>query len=746
MAVGTGAWNMSGALRWTVVLLWLSVAVAMAPSAMRVHRDFEIAAKVHESEAAAVDSLVAARFASPFARYAVLVAAGVPSPSGPEGRAALARIHSSIDTIGGVTGLLSFLTSGDTLYQGPRSGTFVIVGLDASLRDADEIVPRLRAATATVGADLARIYRGATLRWTGTAVINHDIRVATAQEARTAELRVLPLTLLLLYLAFRAVVASILPLLTASLAIVIALGTAALINAVWPLSILLQNMTTMIGLGAGIDYGLLMVSRFREARAAGLSPEAAAAGAARDAGGTIALSGAAVIIGLAALLLIPFNELQSIGVGGILVVAVSVLLSRTFLPAVLALLGSRIDAGRVARSSAERTAGAARSPWRAWGQLVVRRPVLVLLVAGAPLCLLTWQARSLDTRVPRGDWLPRGIESGLAIADLNAMQRGGFGNAVRVLLELPPESCVVTPDGWHAVRRATAFLEVESRLARVTFVTTAFPGDVPSRGDMSMAPTGAGKMFVSPDGCSTIIEGIPTESRDINDITALVRELRSPAFDAAIGLASVRVRVGGAPARNADNEDAIAARTPRIIALVVGLTLLALMVGFRSVLVPIKAVALNLLSIGAAFGAVVMVFQDGHGAALIGLDAPLSGVFPAIPVLVFCVVFGLSMDYEVFLVTRVAEARRRMAESNAIIEGLHHTGGVITSAAAIMIVVFAAFALSSFYFIKILGFALAVAVFVDATIVRLAIGPALLVLAGRWNWWPGSHIRSDTAE
>jgi putative drug exporter of the RND superfamily len=173
------------------------------------------------------------------------------------------------------------------------------------------------------------------------------------------------------------------------------------------------------------------------------------------------------------------------------------------------------------------------------------------------------------------------------------------------------------------------------------------------------------------------------------------------------------------------------------VLLVVGATLIGLIIGFRSLLVPVKALALNLLSVAAAYGAVVVVLQEGHGGALFGLAEPLGAVFPAVPILVFCVVFGLSMDYEVFLVARVAEARRTMGEDDAIVEGLARTGGVITSAAAIMITVFAAFTLGDFIFIKVLGFALATAVFVDATVVRMAIGPALLKLAGRWNWWPG---------
>jgi RND superfamily putative drug exporter len=183
----------------------------------------------------------------------------------------------------------------------------------------------------------------------------------------------------------------------------------------------------------------------------------------------------------------------------------------------------------------------------------------------------------------------------------------------------------------------------------------------------------------------------------------------------------------------------VGGRLGTVVTLVVATTLLVLLLAFRSVLVPVKAVLLNLLAVAGAFGALVLVFQDGHGLGWLGLEAPLDGVFPIVPPLVFCTVFGLSMDYEVFLVARVAEARRAgMGEEDALAEGLERTGGVITSAAAIMVAVFAAFALGDFVLVKMLGFTLAVAVLLDATVVRVAIGPALLRLAGRWNWWPGA--------
>lgn len=720
--------------RWWVIAGWLLVTAALAPFARRVQRDFEVAAKVRGSEAAAVDSAMATTFASPFAQYAVLVAAGVPSPDMPQGRAMLDSIIAAVDTITGVTGTLSYLTARDTLFRGPNGGTLVIVGLDASTQEPDAMIPRLRLATSDLGRSIGHAYPQATLRWTGSAPINFDIRSSSAAEARAAELRVLPLTLLLLLLAFGALTASLLPIAAAGLAIVTALGIAALVNTVWPLSILLQNIASMIGLGVGIDYALLTLSRFREARWAGLDAQHAAIEASYHAGGTIALSGAAVCIGFGALLLVPLNELQSIGVGGVLVVGTSVLVAVSFLPALLAVLGQRVDAGRLGR-------GAAGSPlqawWRAWGRRVVAHPVLVFVVAAIPLVALAWQATRLDASLPRGNWLPRGIESGLAIGDLSRMQRGGVVNSVRVLVELPRDADLFTRRGWAAVQRLTALVASDPRVARVGSITTAIPVDSLSLLAFSLLPERARQTLMSPDARATVIEAIPRDALEFNVITALVRDLRKADVVRAAGLEGIRVRVGGIPALNADYEDAINSRFARIIALVIGLTLVALMIGFRSVLIPIKAVALNLLSVAAAYGAVVLVFQDGHGATMIGLDAPLNGVFPAVPILVFCIVFGLSMDYEVFLVSRVAEARRRLDEREAVVEGLERTGGVITSAAAIMIAVFGAFALGKFVFIKILGFALAVAVLVDATIVRMALGPALLVLAGRWNWWPG---------
>jgi RND superfamily putative drug exporter len=263
---------------------------------------------------------------------------------------------------------------------------------------------------------------------------------------------------------------------------------------------------------------------------------------------------------------------------------------------------------------------------------------------------------------------------------------------------------------------------------------------------LAALPEDVRRSFVSRDGRVAMVEVIPREETTPHDLSALVNRIRAAPPLMVTPAGASRLSAGGLPALNVDYEAAVAGRTRfmQVVMLIVVATFLVLAIGFRSVLVPLKAIVLNLLVVAGAFGAVTLVFQDGIGASLLGVSGPLDGIFPAIPVLVFCVVFGLSMDYEVFLVARVREARLAgLGEREAIASGLVHTGRLITSAAAIMLVVFGAFMLGDFLLMKMLGFALAVAVLLDATVMRLAVSPALLTLAGRWNWWPGERTGAE---
>jgi RND superfamily putative drug exporter len=507
-----------------------------------------------------------------------------------------------------------------------------------------------------------------------------------------------------------------------------------------PVAILALNVVSMLGLALGIDYALLSVSRFREARATGEAPAAAARTAGRQAGATIALSGVPVAIGFLALLLVPLHELRSAAVGGLLVTFVSVLLATTLLPVLLAWLGPWLEAGRLWRRDAE----AERARYRRWAGFVVARPRLVLALTLPPLLLLAAQSRRLDPAEPHGNWLPAETESARAETDLAAMERRGVLYALRVVVFLPDEVQALSAEGWQASRTLASALAADPRVAAVrslrSLLAERATGDTREELEAAaLAPALAKRSFLAEEGDAFLLEVIPREDQDGRARVALARDLRKLDAGRLTGLGGARLAVGGLPAFSADYEAAGQGRLGGVVATVVLATLIALFVGFRSLLVPIKAVLLNLLSVAAAFGALVVVFQDGHGARLLGLAGATGGVFPIVPALVFCAVFGLSMDYEVFLVARVREERYAgRDDTSAIVEGVAHTGPVITNAAAVMIAVFASFMLGGFVVMKMLGFALAVAVLLDATLIRLAIGPALLRLAGRHNWWPGA--------
>ena len=739
--------------RGIVAIAWIVACLTTLPAARRIESRLRVAARVDNSESAAVDEQLAERFQSPFAHSVVLVATGIPSPTEPRGAAILRALVDSVRVAPGVTRVLSYLDGREPLFVGtggPRAeGTFLVVGLDER-RAPDLLLDSLRHATGRIVAGMRGKCPSLALRWTGEIALNTDIRRVSADGARRAESRALPLTFALLLLAFGAVTAAVLPVIGALLSIGVTLGIAAFVAMHWSLSILLQNVVSMIGLGLGIDYSLLMVQRFRQTAMSqpslvdgplrSVRSVRCAIEALRTAGPTILLSGTAVAIGFSALLVVPVNELRSVAVGGLIVTIVSMLIATTLLPGVLASLGHRVDIGRIPFSF-HRTS----VDWAGWAAFVTRRPAGVLLVAGLPVALLAWQARRLETVPPQSAWLPRQVESTIALHTLESMGRSAVVQTIRLTIELPSGISAVDDSGWTATARLARRLVADSAVDRVRSLPgllAPLAGTLPRDVLLAELPDAVRRSFVSRDGRLALLEVIPREATSPTELASLVRRIRAAEPPLVTTTGSARILVGGLPALNIDYEEAVAGRRRfmQVVGLVVVATFVVLAIGFRSVLVPLKAIVLNLVAVAGAFGAVKLVFQDGYGASLFGLSGPLGGIFPAIPVLVFCVVFGLSMDYEVFLVARVREARARgSGEREAIADGLARTGRLITSAAAIMIVVFGAFMAGDFLLMKMLGFALAVSVLLDATVMRLAVSPALLALAGHWNWWPGDR-------
>jgi RND superfamily putative drug exporter len=714
-----------------------AAALALLPFSFHAEQHLETATRVEGSEAEIVTHELAGRFRSPFVDRVVLVIEGLPPADSQEGEQALAPIVQGLRDEPGVSGVVSRLDLRDPIFLGKGGGTLVLVGLSSNEGSVESLVPKLHERAKSFENQLRRRYPAVKIELTGETPLNFDIRKASADDVRHAEILVIPATLALLLLAFGSLVAALIPLAVGQLAIATTLAIAGFLAQRWHLSILVQNLATMLGLGLGIDYALLMVSRFREAISAGHDGLKASVIAARQAGPTLLISASTVGIGFLALLTVPISEVRSIGVAGLLVAGMSVLLANTLVPAVLAMLGPRIDAGRLpftARLDADRAARTGNR-WRQWGRTIVAHPWLALIVAGTPLVLLASQAARLNTNVPRGDWLPPAAESVHALHTLEHMGRDGIVYSLRVILELPTDSIAETDSGWNTLDRLSKRLASDPRSDRVISITTLAESKRSSLGDLSRETR---RTFLSRDGRAALLEVLPKASVSLNDQVAWVRELRKTGAATLTGIPGAKLRIGGIPALNADYQTIVLDRFASVTSLVVVGTLLALLAGFRSLFAAVKAIALNLLSVAASFGALVLVFQDGHGSGLLGVPAGTESVFPIVPIVAFAIVFGLSMDYEVFLVARVLEARRcGLSEMDAIPEGLARTAGLITSAAAIMIVVFAAFTFGSFLVVKMIGFTLAVAVFIDATLVRIVIGPALLRIAGDWNWWPG---------
>jgi RND superfamily putative drug exporter len=715
----------------------LAAAIALLPFSFHAERHLETATRVEGSEAESVRQELASRFRSPFVDRVVVVIQGLPPADSEEGEQALATIVAGLREEPGVSGVVSHIELRDPIFLGRGGGTFVLVGLAPTEGPVESLVPKLHERTDSLANQLRGRYPAVKIELTGELPLNFDIRKASADDVRRAESLVIPATLGLLLVAFGSLVAAVIPLAVGQLAIATTMAITGLLAQRFHLSILVQNLATMLGLGLGIDYALLMVSRFREAISLGHRRLAASVMAARQAGRTLLISASTVAIGFLALLTVPISEIRSIGVAGFLVAGISVLLTNTLVPAALALLGARIDAGRMPftpKLDAQRTARTGNR-WRKWGKAIVAHPWLALFLAGSPLLLLAWQAKRLDTRVPKGNWLPESAESVHALHTLEQMDRVGVVYSMRVIVELPADSIAQTDAGWNALDRLSKRFASDPRCARVISITTIAEGNRASLTDLSRETR---RTFLSSDGRAALLEVLPATSVSLRDQVNWVRELRKTGAAALTGVSGATLQIGGIPALNADYQTIVAARFVPVMAMVVGATLLALLVGFRSLFAAVKAIALNLVSVAASFGALVLVFQEGYGSSFLGVRGGTGSVFPLVPIVAFAIVFGLSMDYEVFLVARVLEARRSgLSEMDAIPEGLARTAGLITSAAAIMIVVFAAFTFGNFLVVKMIGFTLAVAVFIDATLVRIVIGPALLRIAGDWNWWPG---------
>ncbi len=648
-----------------------------------------------------------------------------------------------------------------------RTATYAVVLLDATDEESIDQVEDLRALIAPQS--------GLTIQLTGYGPLARDANEQSEQDLQRAELVSLPLALLILIVVFASVLAAGLPLLVAGLAIPSTLALVYLLAQQTEMSIYVLNVATMLGLALAIDYSLFMVSRFREELRRGREVGHAVEIAVGTAGKAVVFSGLAVAVGLLGLLFFASPAISSIGIGGSLVVLCSVVYALTFLPAVLGMLGPRVDAISLggAFTGIRRRLGLAppetgerNSRWGQVARWVMRHPIavlvptlLVLLAAGTPFL-------RLNQAVPDAAVLPEGRESRDAYVLLTEQFPGGAATPFTVLADVPGE-----PRDPANVEALIGYADRVASVPEVTSIESPFrhPALVDPHTGAPLDTAGVTAFYAAPDaalspaalalrqsleryisGSTVRLEVHTTGNPSQREGLELTTTLRG--VDPGPG---VTTQVGGYIAGNYDTLASMRERTPWAVGMTMLVSAVVLFLLFGSVVLPIKAVFMTLLSVTASFGALVWIFQEGNLHELLDFE-PLGYTIAGNPIIMFAVIFGLSMDYEVLLLSRVQEAYRRTGDNTAsVAEGLARTAAVITGAAAIMVCVFAAFALAETITIKSIGVGMAIAVVVDATIIRVLLVPATMRLMGRWNWWaPGrlgrlaerlgfSHVEDD---
>ena len=602
--------------------------------------------------------------------------------------------------------------------------TILLVGLKATdVPGQQRAVPIVRAALAPLRAQLTALDPPARVAVTGGPAADYDINTSSAEGGDHAEKRALPLTLAILLLAFGTLIAAALPFLMGIATTRVSLGLAFVLAHLMPVSNLLGNVVTMIGLAVGIDYSLLMVKDFRERLHAAPSLLEAVAETVAEAGTTILWSGSTVAIGLLGLLFSPILETRSVGIGGALVVLVSVLAAVTLLPACLAILGNWVERFPIRRRSVHRPDG--KSRWAMIGEWIVRRPVRTLLAAGGAVVLLALPVFGAHSGFSNESWfMPKELEARIGADLLSEMQADNASTKVWVLVRTTDGGPVLAADHRQALDEYLARLRDDPRVAAVASPLTARGAEA--------------DLYLSHDGHAALFEVTPAKGSSMQQAERLARDLAPLAPKGRF-----TVMIGGTPAYYNDFSDYMWKSFPKVFGFVILTTLVLLFFAFRSYILPLKAVIANLLAIAAGYGVVVAIFQFGWLHGLVGLEKPFFSIPLEVPLMIFCLSFGLSMDYELFLLFRI---RRQFIlhgdNDRATVEGLAAVGPVITGAGLIMTVVFGAFVSADLPALKMIGVGLCVAVLVDASVIRSFVVPAFMSIAGRWNWYPGSRRRT----
>ena len=741
--------------RWIVIALWVIILGVSIPFAGQISSNLQGGGYSFQgSESVNVDNLLTSKFHQPLTTAIVVFQSASTPLSDPAYQQQVQDFMAKARAFPNVTEV----TQGGSGKDGRT--TYVTINFNKTEDKVEAQIEDFHTLLPTSGPAKAYL--------TGDPAIFRTITTTTQQDVERAEIAALPIALFVLLVVFGTLVAASMPILLAMVAVPVALGVLYAIALHYSMTIFVLNIASIIGLGISIDYSLFLVRRFRDELAEGRSVQDAVGWTIATAGEAILFSGMIVMIGFSGLLLIGVPIMTSMGIGGAVVVGVAVLAALTLLPSLLGVLGPHINSLRVPffnrftmrHERREASADMEKEPrgfWEVWAWGVMRRPVLIVVAVSALLLFLSWPIFSISLGSTGVSALPKGTESRLGIDILNAQFPETTQYPLFITAQTTDGSSILTTENLAKLHNLTNWIAARDHVTGVTSLTRvpSTQGAPPALSEQQLAilySSGAYKQNPAmtqlvtslANGDSTLVIVNTNAKLDSSEGKALIDTLRAGDKAAGQGL---KVQVGGFQAISLDFNRYLYNNFPKAIAFILIATYILLLFMFRSVVLPLKAILMNILSVCASYGVLVFIFQWGNFSNILNFTA--SGYLDSvIPILLFCILFGLSMDYEVFLLSRIREEWLLTYNNRwAVARGLAKTGGVITNAALLFVIVCGAFTFTSVVATKEMGLGMAIAVLVDATIIRTLLVPATMRLLGRWNWWmPGRPLPPKQAE
>jgi RND superfamily putative drug exporter len=725
--------------RWVVVAIWLAVGLLaaglLAPRAGSVVKSIGFTAPGSDSQLAA-DALQKDFSFSSLDTTAVVLRSPSLTADGSEFKIQVALANTWLRSQGGVRQVRDYTSGDPTLVSADRHTTVMLVVLSGDDTEQQAAIPRLR-----------QSLQALTLEHhvTGRAATNYDLKATSEADLRHAELITFPLVLVLLLIAFRSVVAAAIPLVLGAASVVVTMSLVYLIGLRTDLSVFVLNVCTMLGLGLGIDFSMIVVTRFRAELDTGREVRDAVRVTMASAGRSVVYSGLTVLLGMLAMtLLLDLTVIRSISLGVSLVALAAVLGALTLLPTLLLLLGHRIEWLAVRRRP--RPQAPESGFWYRASQAITRRPwpwvafsVVVLVVLAAPV-------RDLALTGSNPQLLPHTSDSVLGSTALDTAFGPNQLSPVEIVIRTRDGGGVWAPALLDSVDRLTSVLSGDPRVERVDSLSTVAAA-------FNLSPTSLSPRMVAGDprleavvnrlvdarAEATVINIVSKSGPYSSQQESLVKDLRQRILPSLSG-AWTDAHVGGSGAAFIDFRDRLYGEFPGLVVAVLLITFLILMMFFRSILLPLKAVVLNVVSILGTYGGLVLVFEYGWGSQLAGFQ-PLGRITAVTPALLFVILFSLSTDYEVFVLSRVREFYLATGDNTrAVALGLQRTGAIVTTAALILIGIFLSFATAEIVTIKEIGIGLSIGILLDTTIVRMILVPATMRLLGRANWWLPSGV------